>query len=59
MEVFPMYLQLWQLVCFSRNEEKPMRYSRVLDFAIMLAALTSIPSSAPAQVSINIGPEPA
>jgi len=36
-----------------------MRYSKVLAFAILLAALTSIPSSAPAQVSISIGPEPA
>ena len=36
-----------------------MRYSKVLAFTIMLAALTSIPSSAPAQVSINISPEPA
>jgi len=36
-----------------------MRYSKVLAFAILLAILTSIPSSAPAQVSINIGPEPA
>ena len=36
-----------------------MRYSKVLAFAILLAALTSIPSSATAQVSINIGPEPA
>jgi len=54
-----MYLQLWQLVCFCRNEEKHMRYSKVLAFAILLAALTSVPRSAPAQVSINIGPEPA
>ena len=30
-----------------------MRYSKVLAFAILLAALTGIPSSAPAQVSIN------
>src|ERR1700719_5195652 len=45
------------LLC--RNQEKHMRYSKVLAFTIMLAALTSIPSSAPAQVSINIGPEPA
>jgi hypothetical protein len=36
-----------------------MRYSKVLAFAILLAALTSVPRSAPAQVSINIGPEPA
>jgi len=54
-----MYLQLWQLVCFCRNEQKHMRYSKVLAFAILLAALTSVPRSAPAQVSINIGPEPA
>src|ERR1700727_2272948 len=59
MEVFPMYLQLWQLVWFFQNEKKHMRYSKVLAFAILLAALTGIPSSAPAQVSINIGPEPA
>jgi hypothetical protein len=59
MEVFPMYLHLWQLVCFSRNEEKHMHYSKVLAFAILLAALTSVPRSAPAQVAINIGPEPA
>ena len=36
-----------------------MRYSKGLAFAILLAVLTSIPISAPAQVSINIGPEPA
>jgi hypothetical protein len=59
MELFPMYLQLWQLVCFCRNGQKHMRYSQVLAVAILLAALTSIPSSAPAQVSINIGSEPA
>ena len=35
-----------------------MRHSKVLAFAILLAALTAIPSSAPAQVSINIGPQP-
>ena len=34
-----------------------MRYSKVLAFAIMLAAMISIPSSAPAQVSIKIGSE--
>jgi hypothetical protein len=35
-----------------------MRYSRFLALPILIVALLSIPSSAPAQVSINIGAEP-
>ena len=36
-----------------------MRYSKILALPILIAALLSVPRSAPAQVSINIGAEPA
>ena len=53
------FITIWHLVCFFRDEEKQMRYSKFLILAILVATLTSIPGSAPAQVSVNIGPEPA
>ena len=36
-----------------------MRYSKFLTLPILVAAVLSVPSSAPAQVSINIGAAPA
>src|SRR5260370_38732561 len=36
-----------------------MRYLKFVALVALFAALTSIPSSAPAQVSLNIGAEPA
>ena len=36
-----------------------MHYRKGPAISILIATLLSIPSSAPAQVSINIGPEPA
>jgi hypothetical protein len=42
---------------FLRNEDEQMRYWKFFAFTL-IAALLSIPSSARAQVSIHIGPEP-
>ena len=41
-----------------RNEEEHMRHWKFLALPALIAAVLSIPSSAPAQVSINIGAEP-
>jgi len=45
-------------VAFFRVKEEHMRYWKFLALPTLIAALLSIPSSAPAQVSINIGAEP-
>ena len=36
-----------------------MRYWKILAVPTLIAAVLSVPRSAPAEVSINIGPEPA
>src|SRR5216684_1967508 len=45
-------------VAFLQSEEEHMRYWKFLALPTLIAAWLSIPSSAPAQVSINIGAEP-
>src|SRR5258707_813277 len=45
-------------VAFLQSEEEHMRYWKFLALPTLIAASLSIPSSAPAQVSINIGAEP-
>src|SRR6202162_3642958 len=50
--------QLWHLGCFSSEPGGNMRCWKFLALPALTVALLSIPSSAPAQVSVNIGTEP-